>query len=599
MTAGSARRKRHTQFLLGGILPIDQKRIPVDVIAGATLAALAIPEVMGYAKIAGTPVITGLYTLILPVALFALFGSSRHLVVGADSATAAILAVGLLATGAVSGSPEYTQLASLAALMCAVFLVLARLLRLGFIANFLSRSVLIGFLTGVGIQVAMGQLGGMFGITGQTGTTLEKFWQTLQAIPTQTNVPDLVVSLAVLGTVLGLERVNKKIPGALIAVVGAIVASYVLDLTARGVTDIGTVPGGLPSLGLPTDVITSTNIAALLPTVISMVIVILAQSAATSNAYAMRYGDSFDENVDLIGLGLANLGAGISGTFVVNGSPTKTEMVDGAGGRSQISQLTTGLIVVGVLLFLADPLSYMPNAVLASVVFLIGLRLINVKGMRKIARLRPGEFVVAAITAAVVVIVGVEQGIILAMLLSIIEHVDHSYHPRDRLLSIDEAGHIATTRITAGTQAAPGLVIYRFGSGIYYANAGRFTEEILELVEDASPRLRWLAVSMVSVADIDFSGSDTINKVVAELQGNGVTLALCDVDDDVRAQLKAYDLIDVVGEANIFASALEAVEAFGRLPAGEGGADASAEAAVVEDPAPVQDADGDQHPESR
>ncbi len=190
MTAGSARRKRHTQFLLGGILPIDQKRIPVDVIAGATLAALAIPEVMGYAKIAGTPVITGLYTLILPVALFALFGSSRHLVVGADSATAAILAVGLLATGAVAGSPEYTQLASLAALMCAVFLVLARLLRLGFIANFLSRSVLIGFLTGVGIQVAMGQLGGMFGITGQTGSTLEKFWQTLQAIPTETSVPD-------------------------------------------------------------------------------------------------------------------------------------------------------------------------------------------------------------------------------------------------------------------------------------------------------------------------------------------------------------------------------------------------------------------------
>ena len=456
MAVESARRKRHTQFLLGGILPIDEKRIPVDVIAGATLAALAIPEVMGYAKIAGTPVITGLYTLILPVALFALFGSSRHLVVGADSATAAILAVGLLATGAVSGSPEYTQLASLAALMCAVFLILARLLRLGFIANFLSRSVLIGFLTGVGIQVAMGQLGGMFGITGQSGSTLEKFWQTLQAIPTETSVPTLVVSLAVLGTILGLERVNKKIPGALIAVVGSIIASYVLDLAAKGVTDLGTIPGGLPTLGLPTDVISTANIAALLPTVISMVIVILAQSAATSNAYAMRYGDSFDENVDLIGLGLANLGAGISGTFVVNGSPTKTEMVDGAGGRSQISQLTAGLIVVVVLLFLTVPLSYMPNAVLASVVFLIGLRLIDVKGMRKIASLRPGEFVVAAITAAVVVIVGVEQGIILAMLLSIIEHVDHSYHPRDRLLSIDDAGHVATTRDHRGDPGRPG-----------------------------------------------------------------------------------------------------------------------------------------------
>jgi SulP family sulfate permease len=597
MAAVSARRRRHTQFLLGGILPLDQKRIPIDVIAGATLAALAIPEVMGYAKIAGTPVITGLYTLILPVAFFALFGSSRHLVVGADSATAAILAVGLLATGAVSGSPEYTQLASLAALMCAVLLILARLLKLGFIANFLSRSVLIGFLTGVGIQVAMGQVGGMFGITGQTGSTLEKFWQTLQAIPTETSVPTLIVSIAVLATILGLERVNKKIPGALIAVVGAIIASYVLDLSAKGVTDLGTVPGGLPSLGLPTDVMTSANVAALLPTVVSMVIVILAQSAATSNAYAMRYGDSFDENVDLIGLGLANLGAGISGTFVVNGSPTKTEMVDGAGGRSQISQLTAGLIVVVVLLFLTVPLSYMPNAVLASVVFLIGLRLIDVKGMREILRLRPGEFLVAAITAAVVVIVGVEQGIILAMLLSIVEHIDHSYHPRDRLLSVDPAGRVTTTPIADGTQAAPGLAVYRFGTGLYYANASRFTEEILELVELASPKLRWLAVSLISVGDIDFSGSDTVNKLVPELQRNGVTLVLSDVDDDVRAQLKAYDLIDVIGEANIYPSTQDAVEAYGRLPMADDAPAASAEAAVVEDPAPVQDADGDQHPE--
>ena len=597
MAAVSARRKRHTSMLLAGVLPVDRARIPVDVIAGATLAALAIPEVMGYAKIAGTPVITGLYTLILPVAFFAMFGSSRHLVVGADSATAAILAVGLLATGAVSGSPEYTQLASLAALVCAAFLILARLLRLGFIANFLSRSVLIGFLTGVGIQVAMGQLGGMFGITGQSGTTLEKLWQTLQAIPTQTNVPDLVVSLAVLATILGLERVNRKIPGALIAVVGAIIASYVFDLAAKGVTDLGPVPSGLPTIGLPTAVITTGNIAALLPTVIAMVIVILAQSAATSNAYAMRYGDSFEENVDLVGLGLANLGAGISGTFVVNGSPTKTEMVDGAGGRSQISQLTAGLIVVIVLLFLTVPLSYMPNAVLASVVFLIGIRLIDVIGMSAIARLRPGEFVVAAITAAVVVVVGVEQGIILAMALSIVEHIDHSYHPRDRLLSITQDGRLATTPIAAGTQAAPGLAIYRFGAGIYYANASRFTEEILELVEDASPSLRWLVVSMSSVSDIDFSGSDTVARLVPELRRNGVTLVLADVDDDVRAQLDAYGLVEVIGEDRLFASFRDAIDAYGRLPAVDAPDDASLEAAAVEDPAPVQHADGDQHPE--
>ena len=225
--------------------------------------------------------------------------------------------------------------------------------------------------------------------------------------------------------------------------VGSIVASYALDLASHGVTELGTVPGGLPSLSLPTDVLTLSNAGLLLPTVISMVVVILAQSAATSRAYAMRYGDRFDENVDLIGLGVANAAAGITGTFVVNGSPTKTEMVDSAGGRSQISQLTAGAIVVAVLLFLTGPLAYMPNAVLAAVVFLIGLKLVDHKGMRAVARLRPGEFVVAAITTVTVVVVGVEQGIILAMALSIVEHIYHSYRPFDTLL-IESQGRAPT-----------------------------------------------------------------------------------------------------------------------------------------------------------
>ena len=562
MAAVSARRKRHTAFLLGGVLPIVQERVPIDVIAGVTLAALAIPEVMGYANIAGMPVITGLYTLLLPVLFFALFGSSRHLVVGADSATAAILATGLVATGAAAGSPEYVGLASLAALMCGALLILARLLRLGFIANFLSRSVLIGFLTGVGIQVAMGQVGGMFGITGVSGNTVPKFVETLKLIPTETSIPTLVVSLAVLGTILGLERVNKKIPGALIAVVGSIILSYTLDLPAKGVTDLGTVPSGLPTLGLPTDVITAANIEALLPTVISLVIVILAQSAATSNAYAMRYGDSFDENVDLIGLGLANFGAGISGTFVVNGSPTKTEMVDSAGGRSQISQLTAGLIVIVVLLFLTVPLSWMPNCVLSAVVFLIGLRLIDVKGMRRIAQVRPGEFVVAATTAAVVVIIGVEQGILLAMALSIVEHIDHSYHARDSLLVPAPDGVMTSTPVAEGRQAAPGLAIYRFGAGLYYANASRFTEELMELIANAEPKLRWLGISATAIGDIDFSGADSLTKMKEELARGGIALALCDLAPPVRQQLDAYGLTEQIGADRIYPSPAQLIAAY-------------------------------------
>jgi high affinity sulfate transporter 1 len=552
MASATAALKRGRQLpLFDGILPIDRARVPTDVIAGITLAALAIPEVMGYAEIAGMPVYTGLYTILLPIFAFAIFGSSRHLVVGADSATAAILAGGLAAL-ATAGSTEYVELASLAALMCGVFLLLARILRLGFLANFLSRSVLIGFLTGVGIQVAMGQIGGMFGVPEGTGGTVEKFIGTLQNIPGNVNYPTLAISILTIAIIVGFQRFNKAIPGALIAVLLSIFLSYALDLQAEGVAVVGTVPSGLPSLSLPTEVMTSEYIAALMPTVISMVILILAQSAATSRAYAMRYNDRFDENVDLVGLSTANFAAGITGTFVVNGSPTKTEMVDSAGGRSQISQVTAGIVVAIVLVFLTVPLSYMPEAVLSAVVFLIGLRLIDYRGMRDIWRHRRGEFFVALVTATIVVIVGVEQGIILAIALSIIEHIYHSYKPSDTIVVMGDDQRLQAVDRSTAAQIAPGVMVYRFGASLYYANTSRFTEEIVDLVEKADPPLQWFALAASAIGDIDYSGSDTIRQVHEELDQLGVKFAIVEVSPRIRSQLDDYGLTEKIGADRIY-----------------------------------------------
>jgi len=548
--------------ILEGLLPIDTASVPSELIAGATLAALAIPETMGYAAMAGMPVITGLYTIVVPLFLFAIFGSSRHLVVGADSATAVVLAAGLVGMGAVSGSPQYVALAGLAALMVAVVLVAARALRLGFIANFLSRSVLIGFLTGVGIQVAMGQLHGVLGVSDGSGTTLEKFWATLKNIP-DTSIPTLAVSIAVWVIILGSARINKKIPGALIAVVGMIGISY-LGLLPSSVTLLGSVPGGLPPIGIPQGVITEANLVALLPTVVSCFIIILAQSAATSRAYAVKYGDSFNENVDLVGLGLANVGAGLSGTFVVNGSPTKTEMVDGAGGKSQLAQLTAGLIVVVVLLFLTGALAYLPNAVLAAVVLLIGLRLVDIKGMQGIARVRGGEFAVAAVTAATVVVVGIEQAIILAIVLSIIEHLSHAYRPFDTTIAISPEGRLEATPLSSGTiiQAAPGLVIYRFGAGLYYANSARFTEEALAILDEADPKIEWFCVSGASIGDIDYSGAGALRQVVDEVKKRGATFVVCEIEPGVAGVPAKYGLDVEIGGTYAFIE--DVVAAYGK-----------------------------------
>jgi high affinity sulfate transporter 1 len=553
------KKARHRLPIFQGILPINLHYIPTEIIAGITLAALGIPEVMGYTKIAGTPVITGLYTLLLPVLVFAMLGSSRHLVVGADSATAAIMAAGLVGLAA-QDTPQYVALAGALAIIAALFLILARLIWLGFLANFLAKSVLIGFLTGVGIQVALGQVGGMLGVQTHGSGTIQKFVSALQQIP-QANIPTVIISLLVLLIIISASKMNNMIPGALIAVVGMIIASYAFNFSATyGIEILGYVPRGLPKLGLPD--VKLTDIPPLLATALSIFFVILAQSAATSRAYALRYTEGFDENVDLIGLGLANIAAGISGAFVVNGSPTKTEIVDSAGGRTQIAQITTAFIVLLVLLFLTAPLAYMPTAVLSAVVFLIGVRLIDVKGMRKIFHLSKAEFIVAAITTIVVVTVGVEQGILLAIVLSIIDHLRHSYRPFDALIAPTPSGPWKAMSVEQGHQAAPGLVVYLFGSGLYYANSIRFSQEILKLVEGAEPKIKWFAIEAAAITYIDFTAADTFQQVHKTLQKQGVTLVLSNVVDNVKKELDHYGLTALIGEEHFFDTLPEVLEAY-------------------------------------
>jgi high affinity sulfate transporter 1 len=543
--------------LFQGLLPIKGSQVPAEIIAGITLAALAIPEVMGYTKIAGTPVITGLYTILIPAALFAIFGSSRHLVVGADSATAAILAAGLVGVASV-GSDQYLALAVVLAFMAAGFLLLARIIGLGFMADFLSRTVLIGFLTGVGIQVALGEISGMFGLKGGGHGTLQKIWNDIQQIE-HINFYALAVALSVLVIILGSKKVSKKIPGALIAVIGAIAISWALDLKSH-LHVLGHVPGGLPHLGLPDVKWSWELIGKLLPTAFAMFVVILAQSAATSRAYAARYNERFSENTDLVGLGLANIGAGLSGTFVVNGSPTKTQMVDSAGGRTQLSLLITSAIVLLVLLFLTGPLAFMPEAVLSAVVFLIGVDLVDIKGMQRIYTQRRSEFWVALVTAGMVVFVGVEQGIILAIVLSLIDHTRRGYRPKNLLLQQVESGVWRARPVATGTQALPGLLIYRFTHSMYYANAELLSEQITELANNAEPPLRWLCIDASAIDDVDYSAAETLRSLYGLLKEKDIRLVVTQVMDDVKKEGSGYQLRQLFGEDAFYETLDEVID---------------------------------------
>jgi high affinity sulfate transporter 1 len=535
--------KRQSFKLFEGILPIDSAHLGVEVVAGVTLAALAIPEVMGYTAISGMPVVTGLYSILFPIAVFAILGSSRHLVVGADSATSAIMAATLVLVAA-PGSPEYVALAGVAALMTAGWIIVARLVGLAFLANFLSRSVLVGFLTGVGIQVAAGQIAGMLGVPGGGSGTIQKALAALSQLP-QANLPTLIISLSVLVVIVGLRRVSRRLPGALLAVAGSIIASYVFDLTGFGVKLLGPVPGGLPSIGLPS--VGWSAVPTLVPTTVAMFVVILAQSAATSRAYAARYEERCDENSDLLGLSLANVAAGLTGTWVVNGSPTKTQMVDSAGGRSQLAQLACGAVVLVVLLFLTGPLSYMPTAVLAAIVFLIGIELVDVPGMWRVHVARPREFWVALIAAAVVVLVGVEQAIVVAMALSLIIHTARGYSPHNAVLVPASRGYWRAVPVDQGGQAEPGMVIYRFTHGLYYANAERFLEEALDLTKDGAVPTRCLCADFTAIDDVDFTGGAMLAQLARTLAKRGVRLVFANVSDHVHRELNRSGVTDLVG----------------------------------------------------
>jgi len=544
--------------MFGGILPITPSQIPFDIIAGITLATLAIPEVMGYAKIAGMPVVTGLYTLLLPMALYALFCSSRHLIVGADSATAAILAtsLGLIA---VPGSSHYIALAGMVALLAGLFLLLSRIFKLMFIADFLSRTVLIGFLTGVGIQIAMSQLPGIFGVPKQGNFLLSQV-ANIAIEFNQIHTLTLLISVLVIVTVLIGDKLIKKVPWALLVVIISIIASYVGNLSSRGVSMLGQIPQGLPSLTVPD--IPLTEIPSLFSLAAVCFLVILAQSATTSRAYASRYQEKFDEGTDLIGLGVANIAAGLTGTFVVNGSPTKTEMVDSAGGKTQVAQLVTVGIVLLVLLFLTESLAFLPEAVLASIVFIIGIRLIDIPGMKKILYRRPVEFGVAIGTTVSVVLFGVEYGVILAIILSLIAHLRHSYLPLNFLLYKNSSGTWSSASVHSGKQAANGLIVYRFGANLYYANEGRMSEEVLNIVHTASVPIKWFCFSASSVNDIDYSGSESLRLLYEELKSQGITLVLSHLENLVQEELERDTLIEMIGRDHIFSTKDDVFTAF-------------------------------------
>jgi high affinity sulfate transporter 1 len=534
-----------------------------DVIAGLTLCAVAIPEVMGYTSIAGTPIVTGLYTIIFPTLVFALLGSSRLLVVGADSATAAVLAAGLSGlgiAGVIPASQEWLAFASLTALVCGALLFVARLLRLGFIGDFLSASVLIGFLTGVGVQVLSGQIPDLLGIPKGSGSWFEQQWHWITSL-SSTSLATFAFGLSTIVIIQIFKRFIPVVPGAIVAVVLLTTISALADAQAHGVAVVGAVEGGFPPLGLPSGISWS-DVAKVLPTALSCFVLIVAQSAATSRSFAFKHGDKVDINRDIVGLGGANLAAGLSGTFVVNGSPTKTQILDEQKGRTQLANITMAGVTLLFTLFFTGLLKDMPKAVLAGIVFLIGVSLIDLPGMKRLLARRPSEFLVALITAVTVFAVGVEQGIILAVVLSLLDLIRRQYKPGDYVLRQDETGHPVYVSAKPGAQSLPGLIVFRYDAELFYANVNRFADHFESVISAAPDPVRWVALDCAAIPDIDYSAGVTLAKLVDYSRAHNTRFVLVRPDTQLVTTLKVYGILDTIGEDNIFPTLADVFDAY-------------------------------------
>ncbi len=332
------------------------------------------------------------------------------------------------------------------------------------------------------------------------------------------------------------------------------------NFKAHGISLIDPVASGLPHFTLPD--LAWKDVEVLIPVAFSCFIMIVTQSAATARIYAVRNRQRLDENADLTGLAAANGLAAFSGTFVVNGSLTQTGVVEGAGSSGQFAQICMSVVVGAVLLFFTKPLQYLPRCVLGAIVFIVAIRLLKFKELRAIRRESPGEFWLAAATAVVVVVVGVEQGIVLAMVMSLLRIVQHSYHPHTAVLVEGPGGLFQLTAPVPGAVSEPGLVIYRFGAPLFYANAGRFADEIRGL---AGPGVRWVLVDAGAITKVDYSAARTIRELLTELADRHVGLAVAHVEPELQADLDRHQLTGLIGPAQVFDKLHDAIAHFREL----------------------------------
>lgn len=522
-----------------------------DFLAGITVAAYLVPQVMAYATIAGLPPVVGLWSAIIPLVLYAFVGTSRSISVGPESTTALMTAAGIAALAGSNPSPERAaQMAALLALAVGAVSLVGYVARLGFISEFLSKPVLIGYLAGVAVLMILSQLDTITKVRSDGQHDVIAAWELLHRLP-EVHQPTLWLALACIAALILLFRFLPTWPAPLMVIIVSTVVVWAAGLEQHGVEVIGQLPRGLPDVGLPS--LRDINVVALLNAAIGITVVAYSDNMLTARAFRQSKEPRINSNQECLALGLVNIGTGLTGGFPVSSSGSRAVLARVMDSRTQMYSIVAAVTVVLTILVLAPALSHFPAASLGAIVIVAAVKLIDPRAWKRIARFRTSELMLAASTAVAVVSLGVLEGIAIAVALSIIDLLRRLAKPNDGVLGYVDgvAGMHNVEDYDIATQV-PGLLVYRYDSPLFFANADDFITRALAAVDAAPSRVRWFLLNAEANVEIDLTAIDAVDELRRQLKQRGIVFAMARVKQGMYRQFVDADVIDRIGRDRIF-----------------------------------------------
>jgi high affinity sulfate transporter 1 len=536
--------------------------LPRDVVAGLVLTALLVPAGMGYAEASGLPAIYGLYATIIPLVAYAVVGPSRILVLGPDSSLAPLIAAAILPLAA-DNPEEAVALAGMLAILTGLLCLLAGFARLGFITDLLSKPVRYGYMNGIALTVMLSQLPKLFGFSiDADGVIPETTAFVGGVVDGETNTVALVIGLACLLVIFGFKRWRPRIPGVLVAVVGATVAVGVFDLAQRhDLSVVGPLPQGLPSFQLPG--VSASQIGTLLAGAVGIALVSFADTSVLSRIFAVRGGYRVDPNQELVALGAANVAAGLFQGFSISSSSSRTPVAESAGAKTQLTGVVGAAAIALMLLFFPNLVRNLPDSALAAVVISAAIALVEVAGVRKLYRWRKTEFTLSIVCFLGVALLGVIQGIFIAVGLALLQFIRRAWYPYDAVLGRVDAlkGYHDVTRYP-DAKRVPGLLLYRWDAPLFFANAEQFAYRLRQAIASSPTPVRWVIVTAEPVTDLDTSAADVLTRLEEELAADGIDLRFAEMKDPVKDRLKRYGLFERFGDDHFYPTIGTAVDAY-------------------------------------